>query len=170
MIGQQISVSAAATHTARLVEALGERVDGPVPLLFPTPAVIAERGAEVLTGPARRIRSIVGVAEALAAGDLALHQGRTATDLRRELLTLDGVGPWTADYVTMRLLADPDILLDTDLVVRQGATLLGIDLTDTSRWAPWRSYLSMHLWKAALEGRAAKAAESRTGSKPRAKS
>ncbi|MFQ6392117.1 DNA-3-methyladenine glycosylase 2 family protein [Nocardia sp. KC 131] len=170
MIGQQISVSAAATHTARLVEALGERVDGPVPLLFPTPAVIAERGAEVLTGPARRIRSIVGVAEALAAGDLALHQGRTATDLRRELLTLDGIGPWTADYVTMRLLADPDILLDTDLVVRQGATLLGIDLTDTSRWAPWRSYLSMHLWKAALEGRAAKAAESRTGSKPRAKS
>jgi AraC family transcriptional regulator of adaptative response / DNA-3-methyladenine glycosylase II len=155
MIGQQISVSAAATHTARLVEALGERVDGPVPLLFPTPTAIAERGAEVLTGPARRIRSIVSAAEALASGDLVLHQGRTAADLRRELLALDGVGPWTADYVTMRLIADPDILLDTDLVVRRGATQLGIDLTDTARWAPWRSYLSMHLWKAALAGRAA---------------
>ncbi|WP_454195299.1 DNA-3-methyladenine glycosylase 2 family protein [Nocardia sp. Marseille-Q1738] len=154
MIGQQISVAAAATHTARLVEALGERVDGPIPLLFPTPEVIAERGAEVLTGPARRIRSIIAAAEALAAGELQLHQGRTAADLRRDLLALDGVGPWTADYVTMRLLADPDVLLSTDLVVRQGATLLGIDLTDTARWAPWRSYLSMHLWKAALTDRA----------------
>ncbi|WP_433199695.1 DNA-3-methyladenine glycosylase 2 family protein [Nocardia sp. CA-107356] len=155
MIGQQISISAAATHTARLVDALGESIDGPVTRLFPTPATIAERGAEVLTGPARRIRSIIGVASALAAGDLVLHQGRTATDLRRELLALDGVGPWTADYVTMRLLADPDVLLDTDLVVRQGATLLGVDLSDTARWAPWRSYLSMHLWKAALAGRKA---------------
>ncbi|MGK8522254.1 DNA-3-methyladenine glycosylase 2 family protein [Nocardia asteroides] len=154
MIGQQISVSAAATHTARLVEALGERVDGPIPLLFPAPEVIAERGAEVLTGPARRIRSIVAAAAALASGELLLHQGRTATDLRRDLLALDGVGPWTADYVTMRLLADPDVLLGTDLVVRRGATLLGIDLADTAPWAPWRSYLSMHLWKAALTSRA----------------
>ncbi|MEV4240947.1 Ada metal-binding domain-containing protein [Nocardia sp. NPDC049737] len=155
MIGQQISVSAAATHTARLVEALGEPVDGPVARLFPTPASIADRGAEVLTGPARRTRSIIGVASALASGDLVLHQGRPATDLRRDLFALEGVGPWTADYVTMRLLADPDVLLDTDLVVRQGATLLGVDLTDTARWAPWRSYLSMHLWKAALAGRKA---------------
>ncbi|MEU6833152.1 Ada metal-binding domain-containing protein [Nocardia beijingensis] len=153
MIGQQISVSAAATHTARLVEALGERVDGPIPLLFPAPEVIAERGAEVLTGPARRIRSIIAAAEALASGELALHQGRTAADLRRDLLALDGVGPWTADYVTMRLLADPDVLLGTDLVVRRGASLLGIDLTGTARWSPWRSYLSMHLWKAALTSR-----------------
>ncbi|WP_054816271.1 DNA-3-methyladenine glycosylase 2 family protein [Nocardia arizonensis] len=153
MIGQQISVAAAATHTARLVEALGESVEGPVPRLFPTAAVVAERGAEVLTGPARRIRSIVTAAAALASGELHLHQGRTAADLRRDLLALDGVGPWTADYVTMRLLADPDVLLGTDLVVRQGAAQLGVDLADTARWAPWRSYLSMHLWKAALAGR-----------------
>jgi AraC family transcriptional regulator of adaptative response / DNA-3-methyladenine glycosylase II len=107
----------------------------------------------------------VEVAAALASGDLVLHQGRTATDLRRELLSLDGVGPWTADYVTMRLLADPDVLLDTDLVVRQGATQLGIDLTDTGRWAPWRSYLSMHLWKAALAGRKAAPTKSATTKK-----
>ncbi|MEV4128056.1 Ada metal-binding domain-containing protein [Nocardia sp. NPDC049707] len=172
MIGQQISVSAAATHTARLVEALGESIDGPVARLFPTPAAIAERGAEVLTGPARRIRSIIGAASALASGELVLHQGRTATDLRRDLLALDGVGPWTADYVTMRLLADPDVLLDTDLVVRQGTALLGVDLADTARWAPWRSYLSMHLWKAALAGRMAappKASATKSVAVPKAK-
>ncbi|MBL1076045.1 DNA-3-methyladenine glycosylase 2 family protein [Nocardia sp. 2] len=150
MIGQQISVAAANTHTARLVQHLGESISGPIPHLFPTPAVIAERGAEVLTGPARRVEAIVSAARALATGDLVLHSGRTPADLRRDLLALDGVGPWTADYVTMRLLADPDILLHTDLVVRRGANLLGIDLTDTARWSPWRSYLSMHLWKHAL--------------------
>ncbi|MGW6702314.1 DNA-3-methyladenine glycosylase 2 family protein [Nocardia sp. NPDC055049] len=155
MIGQQISVRAAGTHVARLVDALGEPIEGPVPRLFPTAEAVAEHGAEVLTGPARRVAAIVSAARALADGELVLHSGRTADDLRRDLLALDGVGPWTADYVTMRSLADPDILLDTDLVVRQGAALAGIDLGDTTRWAPWRSYLSMHLWKTALEHRGA---------------
>ncbi|MFF0610370.1 DNA-3-methyladenine glycosylase 2 family protein [Nocardia tengchongensis] len=150
MIGQQISVAAANTHTARLVQQLGEPMDGPIPHLFPTAEAIAEHGSEVLTGPGRRIDAIVGAAKALAAGDLVLHSGRTATELRRDLLALDGVGPWTADYVTMRLLADPDVLLPSDLVVRRGASLLGVDLTATARWAPWRSYLTMHLWKHAL--------------------
>ncbi|MEV6767192.1 AlkA N-terminal domain-containing protein [Nocardia sp. NPDC051030] len=150
MIGQQISVAAANTHTARLVRTLGESIPGPIPHLFPTPAAIAEHGAEVLTGPTRRIEAIVGAARAIADGDLILHAGRTSAELRRDLLALDGVGPWTADYVTMRLLADPDILLHTDLVVRRGANLLGIDLTDTARWSPWRSYLTMHMWKHAL--------------------
>ncbi|MFC6014003.1 DNA-3-methyladenine glycosylase 2 family protein [Nocardia lasii] len=153
MIGQQISVRAAATQVARLVDALGEPIDGPVPRLFPTAEAVAEHGADVLTGPARRVAAIVSAARAIAEGDLVLHSGRTAADLRRDLLALDGVGPWTADYVTMRLLADPDILLDTDLVVRRGAARAGIDLTDTDRWAPWRSYLSMHLWKTELDSR-----------------
>lgn len=150
MIGQQISVAAANTHTARLVQQLGESIPGPIPHLFPTAAAIAEHGAEVLTGPSRRVEAIVGVARALANGELVLHSARTPAELRRDLLALDGVGPWTADYVTMRLLADPDILLHTDLIVRRGAALLGIDLADTARWAPWRSYLSMHMWKHAL--------------------
>ncbi|MFB7722576.1 AlkA N-terminal domain-containing protein [Nocardia sp. NPDC056100] len=150
MIGQQISVAAANTHTARLVQTLGESIPGPIPYLFPTPAAIAEHGAEVLTGPTRRIEAIVAAARAIADGELVLHAGRTASDLRRDLLALDGVGPWTADYVTMRLLADPDVLLASDLIVRRGAALLDIDLADTARLSPWRSYLTMHLWKHAL--------------------
>lgn len=152
MIGQQVSVAAAATHTARLVEALGEPIDGGL-FLFPSAEVVAERGAEVLTGPTRRIAAIVAAADAVATGKLDLHPARPRDEARRELLELKGVGPWTADYVTMRLLADPDVLLDTDLILRRGADLLGIDLTDTDRWAPWRSYLSMHLWRHALSER-----------------
>src|SRR5690606_26106462 len=105
MIGQQISVAAANTHTARLVAALGEPTDGPLPRLFPSPAAIAEHGAEVLTGPAQRIRATTTVAAALASGDLVLRPARTADEVRAELSALPGIGPWTADYVTMRLLA-----------------------------------------------------------------
>ncbi|MFD4291857.1 DNA-3-methyladenine glycosylase 2 family protein [Rhodococcus sp. NPDC058505] len=154
MIGQQISVAAAATHTARLVTELGEPITDPhLTHAWPTAAAVAERGREILTGPASRVDAIVAVAGALADGSLSLHGGRTAADLRADLLSHRGIGPWTADYVTMRTLADPDVLLDTDLVVRRGAAALGIPLTVPDRWAPWRSYASMHLWRTALTAR-----------------
>ncbi|MGA9873358.1 MAG: AlkA N-terminal domain-containing protein [Rhodococcus sp. (in: high G+C Gram-positive bacteria)] len=157
MIGQQISLRAAATHTARLVEALGTPIDDPlggeITRLFPSAESIAERGHEVLTGPRARVDSIIGVADALATGKITLHTALPPDELERDLLSLKGIGPWTARYVVMRLLADPDVLLDTDLVVRQGAEALGITLTDSHRWAPWRSYVSMHLWRVALEKR-----------------
>lgn len=151
MIGQQISVAAAATHTAALVAALGEPV-GDL-RAFPDPAAIAEHGADVLRGPRRRVAAIVGAAEAIADGSLDLRAGRDRADLRRDLLALPGVGPWTADYVTMRVLADPDTLLDTDLVVRSGAELLGCDLAATQAWVPWRSYATVHLWHTAIAAR-----------------
>lgn len=157
MIGQQISLRAAATHTARLVEQLGTPIDDPlggeITRLFPGSAIVAERGREVLTGPVARVNSIIGVAEALASGTIVLHTALPADELERDLLALKGIGPWTARYVVMRMLADPDVLLDTDLVVRQGAEALDIPLTDSHRWAPWRSYVSMHLWSAALDRR-----------------
>lgn len=73
-----------------------------------------------------------------------------SAELRQALLAQPGIGRWTADYVAMRLLRDPDVLLDTDLVLRRHADALGVDLTETSRWSPWRSYVSMHLWRDAL--------------------
>ncbi|MFD4182121.1 DNA-3-methyladenine glycosylase 2 family protein [Rhodococcus sp. NPDC058514] len=156
MIGQQISLAAARTQTARLVAELGDLVDDPLlTRSFPSTEAIATRGREVLTGPARRIDAIVGVAATLADGTLTLHPGRTAADLRADLLSHKGIGPWTADYVAMRTLADPDILLSTDLVVRQGAEAVGADLSGGGRWAPWRSYASMHLWRSALAARGA---------------
>ncbi|MBJ7321170.1 MAG: DNA-3-methyladenine glycosylase, partial [Rhodococcus sp.] len=121
----------------------------------PDAAVIAERGHEVLTGPAARVQTVIRVADAIASGTVALHPAREGPDLERELLELKGIGPWTARYVVMRLLGDPDVLLDTDLVVRQGAQALDISLKNSQRWAPWRSYVSMHLWITALERRQA---------------
>jgi AraC family transcriptional regulator of adaptative response / DNA-3-methyladenine glycosylase II len=163
LLGQQVSVASARTALGRLSAALGEPVSGSggndpeaAPfLLFPTAARIAEHGREVLRGPAARITAIVGVAEALASGNLVLDVGESRDELQARLTALPGIGPWTAGYVAMRVLGSPDILLTSDLALRQGADRLGLpakaaDLArHGARWAPWRSYAGMHLWRAA---------------------
>ena len=149
MMGQQISVRAARHHVGALVSALGETTvwtDGPG-RAFPTATAIAENGRSVLRGPRARVDAIVAAASKIAENSVELHQGVAASELRARLLTLRGVGAWTADYVTMVVTGDPDTLLHHDLVVRHAANDLGIDLTATQEWAPWRSYASMHLWR-----------------------
>ncbi|TKG61319.1 DNA-3-methyladenine glycosylase 2 family protein [Prauserella endophytica] len=156
MLGQQVSVAAARTAAGRLASELGEPVtatDGEPGLLFPAAAAIAEHATEVLRGPLRRIEAIRDVATAIASGDLDVHVGREAGELRAELLAAPGIGPWTADYVLMRVLGQPDVLLDGDLAIRKGAAALGLDGTPaalTARaqaWRPWRSYAGMYLWR-----------------------
>ncbi|WP_226532215.1 DNA-3-methyladenine glycosylase 2 family protein [Microbacterium paraoxydans] len=153
MVGQQITVVAARTALTALTEALGERTDDG--LLFPTMAAIAEHGAAVLRGPAARIRAITGAAAALADGSLTLTVGDDGPRQRERLLAMPGIGPWTADYVRMRVLGDPDILLPGDVALRAGAAASGIpgEARALTAWAeraaPWRSYLSAHLWRAA---------------------
>ncbi|MCW3492233.1 AlkA N-terminal domain-containing protein [Microbacterium sp. SSM24] len=156
MVGQQITVVAARTALSALTAELGEQVDGfeGTTRLFPSMAAIADRGAEVLRGPAARIRSIVGAAAALADGSLTLTPGDDGGEQREALLAMPGIGPWTADYVRMRVLGDPDVFLPGDVAVRSGAAASGIPsepraLTDwAARTAPWRSYFTAHLWRA----------------------
>lgn len=154
MIGQQISVVAARTALIALTDALGEELaDGG--RLFPTMTAIAERGAEVLRGPAARIRAVTGAAASLADGSLTLTVGDDGEAQREALLAMPGIGPWTADYVRMRVLGDPDVVLPGDVAVRAGAAAAGIpsDPAPLTAWAertaPWRSYLCAHLWAAA---------------------
>lgn len=158
MVGQQITVVAARTALSALADALGERVDGG--LLFPTMSAIAERGAEVLRGPAARTRALLGVAEALASGTLTLTVGDDGQTQRAALLAMPGIGPWTADYVRMRTIGDPDVFLPGDVAVRAGAGAAGLprEPQPLTIWAqstaPWRSYLTAHLWGAAPVRRA----------------
>jgi AraC family transcriptional regulator of adaptative response / DNA-3-methyladenine glycosylase II len=154
MVGQQISLAAARTHLSRLVAALGEPVEGTDDWrLVPSAGVVAERGREVLAGPRARVEAVVAAAAVVANGSLDLSAGRDPDTLRADLLGLRGIGPWTAAYVAMRLAHDTDVLLTTDLVVRQGADVLGADLAKSERWSPFRSYATMHLWRAALAAR-----------------
>jgi AraC family transcriptional regulator of adaptative response / DNA-3-methyladenine glycosylase II len=57
-----------------------------------------------------------------------------------------GIGPWTAHYVAMRGLGDPDVFLDTDLGVKHALTARGLDASAAERWRPWRTYAMHHLW------------------------
>jgi len=147
LVGQQISVAAARTVLGRITRELGHGG------LFPTAAEIAASEG-VIRGPLSRVRTIMGVAEAAARGDLALDVGTPVDEFTARLVALPGVGPWTAGYLAMRVLGNPDVLLDTDLVVLQSAARRGLPATRRSiaqygeRWAPWRSYATMHLWRA----------------------
>jgi AraC family transcriptional regulator of adaptative response / DNA-3-methyladenine glycosylase II len=150
IIGQQVSVVGACTVSGRLVAEHGRPVHTEMPgltHLFPDAATIAGLEPGRLPMPGARARALVSLGQALAAGDVALDRGPDRDHVRRRLLALPGIGPWTADYVAMRALGHPDIFLPTDLGARTALTRLGHPATtDDATWRPWRSYALMHLW------------------------
>jgi AraC family transcriptional regulator of adaptative response / DNA-3-methyladenine glycosylase II len=166
VLGQQVSVAAARRMASTLTEAWGEdlpgrpsaspadgRPAGPT-RLFPAPAVIAELDPADLAMPLARGKALVGLAGALAAGRLVIDPGADRQDVARKLLALPGIGPWTAAYVALRGLGDPDAFLPGDLGVRRGLAALGqasspADAAHVSeRWRPWRGYALQYLWAA----------------------
>ncbi len=152
VVGQQISVSGAATIVGRLTAAYGLQVstDGPLTHVFPTPDALAGADPDALPMPRARGRALVAMAEAVADGRVVLDRSADRRSVREALLALPGIGPWTADYVALRALGDPDVFLNGDLGVRQGLQRLGIHPADaiarSSAWRPWRSYALMHVW------------------------
>lgn len=159
LVGQQVSVAAARTQLARLAVALGTPVTGApegLTTLFPTAAQIAERGREVLVGPRARIDNIIAICELLASGELDLGYADDPVAQHDRLVAVRGIGEWTANYVAMRVLGNPDVLPTGDVALRTGARRLGLPdhPRDLAAWgthvAPWRSYASLHLWRASL--------------------
>ena len=163
MIGQQITVAAARTALVQLSAAGSTSLvpDDGLHRLFPTAAQIAGTGFELLRGPQRRIDAVRGAAAAMASGDLDFGYGDDVQGLEAKLLPLAGVGPWTVGYVAMRVIGAPDVFLANDAAVRNGirslaATPHGATLTpDFREVSPWRSYATMHLWRAAAAAQAA---------------
>lgn len=156
ILGQQISVKAARTHAARLVQRHGSPVLTQVPgldRLFPTMETIAASDVTEWAMPRRRAATLVHLAGALARAEIDLDRGADRDHVREQLLALPGIGPWTADYIAMRALGHPNVFLPTDTGVRDGLRSLGIDRAGGEQraqaWSPWRSYALMHLWQAA---------------------
>ena len=159
LIGQQISVAAARTHLSRLATSLGTSVKGNaegLTTLFPSAAQVAARGREVLTGPRARIDNIIAICGLLATGELDLGFADDPIAQHDRLVAISGIGEWTANYVAMRVLGNPDILPTGDVALRTGARRLGLPdrPRELAAWgahiAPWRSYASLHLWRASL--------------------
>lgn len=153
VLGQQVSVAAARTVAARLVADRGRPVSTGVEgltHLFPDAATMAALDPEELPMPRSRGRALVALGAALAEGDISLDRGSSRADVRAALLGVPGIGPWTADYIAMRALGDPDVFLPTDLGTRDALRAAGADPADAAalaeRWRPWRSYAQLHLW------------------------
>jgi AraC family transcriptional regulator of adaptative response / DNA-3-methyladenine glycosylase II len=155
LLGQQVSVAGARTLAGRMTAELGDPLAMPVGAVthaFPTAAAVAGRGPHGLPMPAARARALVGACQRLADGSLVLDAGVDRADAVARLAALDGIGPWTAGYVAMRALGDPDVFLPTDLGVRHALVALGVDARPAAatalagRWSPWRSYAVHHLW------------------------
>jgi AraC family transcriptional regulator, regulatory protein of adaptative response / DNA-3-methyladenine glycosylase II len=155
VLGQQVSLSAAATLAARLVRTYGEALAHPrgtVTHLFPSAAAIARADPDQLPMPAGRRRALLTLTSALAERELALDAGADREEARRRLLALTGIGPWTAEYIAMRALRDPDAFMPSDLGVQHALRALGQDHAPRAasalaeRWRPYRAYAMQHLW------------------------
>jgi AraC family transcriptional regulator of adaptative response / DNA-3-methyladenine glycosylase II len=157
VLGQQVSVAAARLLCARLVAAYGKPLPVPSGTLthcFPDVATLAGAdpatlAKDVLHAPRSRADTLVGLATALAAGDVVLHPGADRDRETARLLALPGIGPWTAGYIRMRALSDPDAFLPTDAGVIRALRQLGhpdVSAEGPDSWRPWRSYAVHHLW------------------------
>jgi AraC family transcriptional regulator, regulatory protein of adaptative response / DNA-3-methyladenine glycosylase II len=154
VLGQQITVKAAATLAGRFSIAFGEAVVTPhAGLTHLSPA--AERVArasidEIASLGIIRARtvSILRLAEAVAAGRLKLDAGGDPDATMKQLTALPGIGPWTAHYIAMRALRVPDAFPKEDIALRNrlgGMTAKEADAR-SQVWRPWRSYATLHLW------------------------
>lgn len=123
---------------------------------FPTAEQVAEAPDEALSMPTARRDAIRRAAAAIVEGDVILDAGVDPERAREQLIAVKGIGPWTADYVLMRGLGHPDVMLGTDLGVVHALRRCGCDGLPPSAgdWSPWRSYAVHHLW-ASLDADAA---------------
>jgi AraC family transcriptional regulator of adaptative response / DNA-3-methyladenine glycosylase II len=163
VLGQQVSVAAARRLADRLTAQFGTPVpagmlagtgfDAGLTHVFPSAEAIAKADPESLPMPLARGRALVGLAEALAAGDISLDPGADRDEVTARLVARPGIGPWTAGYIRMRALADPDVFLPSDVGVTRALSGLGRpgsgrpgSAAVAERWRPWRSYALHHLW------------------------
>jgi AraC family transcriptional regulator of adaptative response / DNA-3-methyladenine glycosylase II len=155
ILGQQVSLGAARTLALRLVTANGDVIkiaDPTLTHLFPRADAIAESDLGRLGVPASRRATLHALAGAVAGGTLALDPGADRTETHQQLMRVPGIGEWTAGYIVMRALGDPDTFLPSDLGIRKAGARLGIGssaraLTEhAGAWRPWRSYATHQLW------------------------
>lgn len=162
ILGQQVSVRGATTLAGRLADRFGEPAsagasaeDGSPGRLFPEPERLRRAGLEAIGLPKSRASAIRALARALGAGDLRLDGSQSPDVARARLLALPGVGPWTAEYVAMRVLREPDAFPDSDLGLRKAIGEAGQPVASgalrarAEAWRPWRGYAALHLWRRA---------------------
>ena len=153
ILGQQRSVAAARTLAGRIVARATEASGRLQP--FPTPAQVATTDLTDMGLTRRTAETIHAVAELFDGRADDLTPGADRDQIYDELVAVKGIGPWTANYINMRVLGHPDIFLAGDLVADRAALSLGLTPQTITTASPWRSYLTHHLWAASASLKAA---------------
>lgn len=159
ILGQQVSVAGATTMAGRLAEAFGEPLEfataaesGGPRLLFPTPSRLAGARIEdigVIAGRASAIRSL---ARMVLGGELDFDDAQDEPTFVDAITSVRGIGDWTAQYLSMRVLKNPDAFPAGDLglckAVDPARRLTPAELKSRAEdWRPWRAYAAMLLWQ-----------------------
>lgn len=154
ILGQQVSIRAATTLAGRFAAVFGEPVEtpfGPLTRLSPTPQRVTALAPAQLTAlgiTAKRAKSILALAQAVADGELCLQPGPDPDITMQRLRGMPGIGPWTAQYIALRGLHWPDAFPASDLgLLKAWGTCSAPELQQAAdAWRPWRGYAAMHLW------------------------
>jgi len=179
IFGQQITVAAATELLGRLVQQYGAPLpqgmsDGEgLSRLFPQPARIAGVDLTTLGMPGARAMAVTSLAQVIAADPAIFGRGAGLEEAIAKLRSLPGIGEWTAQYIAMRELREPDAFPAADIGLLRA--MAGADgrrpspaqlLSRAERWRPWRAYAALHLWAAgaALAVSSGKARASEHGS------
>jgi len=155
VLGQQVSLATARTLATRLVTAHGDAIkiaDPTLTHLFPTAEAIAATDLSRLGVPQTRRATLHALVVAVARGTLTLDPGADRAETYHKLLALPGTGEWTAGYILMRALGDPDTFLPSDLGIKKAGARLGLGSDSrtisehAAAWRPWRTYATHQLW------------------------
>ena len=155
ILGQQVSVRAASSLASRLAQNFGQKIETPfveLSLITPQPSHLADLDPAQLAAlgimPAR-CQTVISFAKNYLKGNVSLQAGQDYTEPVNKLMTLPGIGEWTAEYIAMRCLAWPDAFPHGDLGIKKALNLTSKKelLNETEKYRPWRAYAAMHLWK-----------------------
>ena len=155
ILGQQISVAGAKTLAGRLVQSFGARISDDVPLthLFPPAESLAEADIATIGLPKARAETIRLLARNVIENRIRFGAIQNTDEFRSRLLEIPGVGTWTAEYIAMRALRDPDAFPANDLGLKRSLALQGEReiIRRADSWRPWRAYAAMYLWQSGME-------------------
>jgi len=155
-------VRAATTLSGRLVAAYGQPFpgeDGGLTHCFPQPEVLASADLRAIGATGAQERAIRTLSSAVVGEQLELDASHGLDDFTERLCKLPGIGPWTAHYVAMRALAEPDAFPAGDLGLRRALATdvrpLSVKALEeiSAEWRPWRAYGALYLWTSSHAGR-----------------
>ncbi|ADO68757.1 DNA-3-methyladenine glycosylase 2 [Stigmatella aurantiaca] len=154
ILGQQVSVKGATTLAGRVIQRCGTLAPwahNGLTHLFPSAGALAQADLSGLGLTGGRIQALKGLAAACAAGTCDLKPGASLEDSVARLVALPGIGEWTAHYIALRALGEPDAFPASDLGLRKaagGGTVLAASVLErmAEAWRPWRGYAALLLW------------------------